>query len=89
MKFLLFSAMTLVSAAMTAAEADEAPSEPRPPMVDGKPVEVAIGFYALDFARVTSRDESFDITGYLEMSWRDPGLARSSAGPQDRAAGSP
>ena len=48
--------------------------------MDGKPVEVAIGFYALDFARVTSRDESFDLTGYLEMSWHDPGLARSSRG---------
>jgi hypothetical protein len=37
-------------------------------------VEVAIGFYAYDFARVTSRDESFDLTGYLELSWRDPRL---------------
>jgi hypothetical protein len=44
------------------------------PVVNGKPVEVAIGFYAYDFARVTSRDESFDLTGYLELSWRDPRL---------------
>ena len=46
-----------------------------PPSADGKPVEVAIGFYALDFARVTAREESFDVTGYLELSWRDPRLA--------------
>ena len=46
-----------------------------PPSADGQPVEVAIGFYALDFARVTVREESFDVTGYLELSWRDPRLA--------------
>jgi hypothetical protein len=46
--------------------------------VDGRPVEVGIGFYPLDFARITSREETFDLTGYLELSWRDPGLARSS-----------
>jgi hypothetical protein len=55
------------------------PAEVRAPMgapsEGGKPVEVAIGFYALDFARVTSRDESFDLAGYLELSWRDPRLA--------------
>jgi Neurotransmitter-gated ion-channel ligand binding domain len=67
---------TFVTAAMTAA--DEAPAVARPPSVDGRPVEVGIGFYPLDFARITSREESFDLTGYLEMSWRDPGLARSS-----------
>ncbi len=48
------------------------------PLVDGKPVEVSIGFYTLDFARVTAREESFDLTGYLELSWRDPRLATSS-----------
>jgi hypothetical protein len=46
-----------------------------PPVGDGKAVEVAIGFYVLDFARVTAREESFDLTGYLELSWRDPRLA--------------
>ncbi|WP_406699899.1 hypothetical protein V5E97_13720 [Singulisphaera sp. Ch08] len=47
-----------------------------PPRVQGKPVEVSIGFYILDFARITSRDESFDVTGYLELNWRDPRTAR-------------
>lgn len=27
------------------------------PIVEGKPIEMAIGFYTPDFARVTSRDE--------------------------------
>ena len=44
------------------------------PVINGKPVEVAIGFYAYDFARVTSRDESFDLTGYLRTELRDPRL---------------
>jgi hypothetical protein len=45
----------------------------------GEPMEVSIGFYALDFARVTSRDESFDLTGYLELSWKDARLALPAA----------
>jgi hypothetical protein len=45
------------------------------PSIDGKPVDVAIGFYIIDFARVTSREESFDATGYLELSWHDSRVA--------------
>jgi hypothetical protein len=29
----------------------------------------------LAFARITAREETFDATGYLELSWRDPSLA--------------
>lgn len=54
-----------------------------PPVVDGKPVDVNIGFYIIDFARVTSRDETFDATGYLELSWREPALVRSP-GPDEK-----
>jgi hypothetical protein len=50
-----------------------------PPTADGRPVDVSIGFYALDFARVTARDESFDLTGYLELTWRDARLAVATA----------
>src|SRR5262249_9775772 len=46
-----------------------------PPKVDGRPVEVTVGFYILDYARITSRDESFDATGYLELKWKEPRLA--------------
>ncbi len=41
-------------------------------MRTAKPVKVSIGFYILDFARITSRDESFDVTGYLELSSARP-----------------
>jgi Neurotransmitter-gated ion-channel ligand binding domain len=77
------SLTTIVLAAILAAAPggltpEGAPTETSPPLVDGKPVEVLIGFYTLDFARVTAREESFDVTGYLELSWRDPMLATSS-----------
>jgi hypothetical protein len=45
-----------------------------PPLIAGKPVEVTVGFEVVDFARITSRDESFEVTGYLEVSWLDPAL---------------
>src|SRR5690349_8122247 len=51
-----------------------------PPVRDARPVEVTVGLYVLDFARVTAREESFDLTGYLELSWRDPRLAGGAVG---------
>lgn len=69
-------ALTLSVVSSASPSADPG-AETLPPSVDGKPVKVSIGFYILDFARITSRDESFDITGYLELSWRDPKTARS------------
>ena len=66
--------LILVTADRHSAYEDE-PDGLSPPSAEGQPVEVAIGFYALDFARVTAREESFDVTGYLELSWRDPRLA--------------
>lgn len=61
----------------------EAHVAPTPPRVEGKPVGVAIGFYILDFARITTREETFDATGYLEISWLDPSLARPDASQAD------
>ncbi|QDV38823.1 ligand-gated ion channel [Tautonia plasticadhaerens] len=57
-----------------------------PPSAGGAPVAVEVGFYALDFARVTAREESFDLTGYLELSWHDPRLALPEG---DRPASGP
>ena len=37
------------------------------PIVNGKPVDVGIGFYAYDFARVTSRDESFEFWPHVQQ----------------------
>src|SRR5262249_2624426 len=51
-----------------------------PPVRDGRPVEVTVGLYVLDFARVTAREESFDLTGYFELSWRDPRLVGRAVG---------
>jgi hypothetical protein len=69
------SATLLLSSLLLSAPADPAPAGMTAPLIDGKPVEVGIGFYTLDFARVTARDESFDLTGYLELSWHDSRLA--------------
>ena len=77
----LFATIGLTSLLVAAAGPQAVPGRPEdvsPPAVGGKPVEVAIGFYVLDFARITPRDESFDATGYLELSWRDPRLALGS-----------
>ena len=76
MILLASAGLVFLSSAMASQTAPGGSSaKAEPPSVGGKPVEVAIGFYAIDFARVTSREESFDVTGYLELSWRDPGLA--------------
>src|SRR5438045_2590275 len=72
-------AMILAVAQQAASNGDTA-EEMNPPTVDGKPVLVTIGFYPLDFARITAREESFDVTGYLELGWRDPRLAASKSG---------
>lgn len=51
---------------------------PRPmswPGDEGKTVEVRLGIYLIEFARLNSRDETFDVTGYLDVSWVDPSLA--------------
>lgn len=51
----------------------------RPPIDDG-PVTVEVAVQILDFARVSSRDESFDVTAFVETRWVDPRLARSEGG---------
>jgi hypothetical protein len=73
---------------IVAAASVEAGAGPPPPRVDGKPVQVSFAFTVLDFARITAREESFDLTGYLELSWRDPRLA-ARARPADPDAGQP
>ncbi len=39
------------------------------------PLEVSVGAVLVDFARINAREESFDIQGYLNLSWRAPSLA--------------
>lgn len=45
-----------------------------PPNTD-KPTEVAVGFYLTDLGRINQSDETFDVTGYLSATWKDPRLA--------------
>jgi hypothetical protein len=66
---------SIVIAAQAAPRSEDRPEALSPPLVDGKPVDLAIGFFVYDFARVTAREESFDVIGYLELSWHDPRLA--------------
>ena len=40
----------------------------------GRQIEVSIGIYLIDFARINLREESFDMAGYLDVSWTDPTL---------------
>ncbi len=56
-------------------------ARPAPPRKDGGPALVRVGFLPYDFGRVTARDETFDVTGYLEMTWNDPRLARPGGEP--------
>jgi hypothetical protein len=39
------------------------------------PMVVGVGFHIIDFGRITAREESFDVTAYLELRWLDPRLA--------------
>ncbi len=39
------------------------------------PLEISVGVVLVDFARINAREESFDIQGYLSLSWRVPSLA--------------
>jgi hypothetical protein len=39
------------------------------------PLEVSVGAVVVDFARINAREESFDMQGYLNLSWRVPSLA--------------
>ncbi len=40
-----------------------------------KPLEISVGAVLVDFARINAREESFDVQGYLNLSWRVPSLA--------------
>lgn len=39
------------------------------------PLEISVGAVLVDFARINAREETFDIQGYLNLSWRVPSLA--------------
>lgn len=48
----------------------------------GNRIKVSLGIYLIDFARINLREESFDMAGYLDVSWTDPTVALK---PEERA----
>jgi hypothetical protein len=40
----------------------------------GRRIKVSVGIVLIDFARINLREESFEMAGYLDTSWTDPGL---------------
>ena len=50
------------------------PTKPFPAHLP-RPIKIDIGFYLIDFARISGREETFDIQGYLTASYTDPSLA--------------
>src|SRR5947208_529087 len=80
--FLLFLTVTPTMTSLEQAAGQGVPKHSAP-RVDGKPVDVTVGFLVLDFARVNAREESFDLTTYLSLSWDDPRLARAEASESD------
>ena len=51
-----------------------------PPTVDNKPVNVKVGFFLTNLIDVDEVKETFHISGYLFMTWKDPRLAFSPTG---------
>ena len=51
-----------------------------PPMVDNQPVKVTVGLFLSNLIDVDEVKETFHISGYLFMTWKDPRLAFSPAG---------
>lgn len=45
------------------------------PGEEGNRIKVSLGIYLIDFARINLREESFDMAGYLDVSWTDPTIA--------------
>jgi len=76
----------LASAGAAADEAGPLPESLRRegihwPGEGGNRIEVSIGLYLIDFARLNLREESFDMAGHLDTSWTDPTIALK---PQER-----
>nr|WP_303652663.1 hypothetical protein [Paludisphaera mucosa] len=40
----------------------------------GARIEISLGVYLIDFARINLREESFDMAAYLDTAWTDPTL---------------
>ena len=56
-----------------------------PPTVHNKPVNVKVGLFLTNLIDVDEVKEMFHISGYFFMTWKDPRLAFSPAGSDDRS----
>src|SRR5262249_13792654 len=45
------------------------------PITGGQPIVVTPGLFVINLAAVNEAEETFQITGYLSMNWRDERLA--------------
>ncbi len=45
----------------------------------GRRIQVSLAIYLVGFARINLREESFDMAGYLDTAWVDPGLKLEGA----------
>lgn len=45
------------------------------------PMQVSVGFFLIDFARINGREETFDLTGVILEQWRDSRLALPAGAP--------
>ena len=79
--------VTALAAGRGEAIADDSPGRLlaegiRWPGEGGRTIEVSVGIVVIDFARINLREESFDMAGYLDTSWTDPGLALGPGEPR-------
>jgi len=51
---------------------------------DGKPIDMVIGLHVVNLASINEVEEQFQLDAYLFARWKDPRLAYTSEGPQDR-----
>ena len=51
---------------------------------DGKPIDIVIGLHVVNLSSINEVEEQFQLDAYLFARWKDPRLAYTSEGPQDR-----
>jgi hypothetical protein len=56
----------------------------RPPLQDGKPVDVSIWLHVINLADIDEVSERFNLMFYLFVQWHDPRLAFNPRGPTER-----
>jgi Neurotransmitter-gated ion-channel ligand binding domain len=58
----------------------------QPALPGQRPLEVSLALTIIDFARINIREESFDLHGYLEVTWQDDRLKQAQPASKSVAA---